>query len=536
MSYAKHISSKTTPQQYPIPNRSAEMEEMASGGYGFTLGSMECLRRFLILGSAGGTYYASERDLTVENASSINNAFAEHGKFAVDEIVKVSHYGIAPKNKPALFALAMAFSFDGSNKKDVRYAANLALPQVARTASDLLYFVSQVNELRGWGRGLRTAVADWFQNMDVEKLAYQAVKYKQRDGWSLRDLLRLSHPKSNDSVQNAVYQYIVKGAIGVDIQKQTPQIIISAEKIKNTLADEGAYEIRNNNIPREAVPTELLSNKAIWEALLMNMPLTAMVRNLGKMTSIGVLAPLNGDTVSIGRRLTHQEHIKKSRLHPFTILTALKQYVAGKGDKGSLTWNPINSICEALDSAFMLAFKNVKPTNKKILIGLDVSGSMSRCVVDGLGGIAASQAAGILGMVMAETEKEYHIIGFDTDVRTVPILTGKSSAFSVLEEWQRVSGGGTDCSIPVKYAIKNRIITDAIVIITDEESWFGDNHLTQAFDKYKKVVNPDAKLVIICTTATRTTIADPKDPQQLSIIGFDAGAFEVMNAFIRGDV
>ena len=48
--------------------------------------------------------------LTRENAQAVEQAVAEDGLRAVAEIVRVSREGRAPKNDPALFALALAAS------------------------------------------------------------------------------------------------------------------------------------------------------------------------------------------------------------------------------------------------------------------------------------------------------------------------------------------------------------------------------------------------------------------------------------------
>ena len=87
------------------------------------------------------------------------------------------------------------------------------------------------------------------------------------------------------------------------------------------------------------------------------MPMTAMIRNLGKMSSIGLLAPLSDETNLVCERLRDQDRLKKARVHPFSILLALKQYKARRGDKGKLTWEPEPTVVNALDDAFYLAFK-----------------------------------------------------------------------------------------------------------------------------------------------------------------------------------
>ena len=95
----------------------------------------------------------------------------------------------------------------------------------------------------------------------------------------------------------------------------------------------------------------------IWRALLRKMPLTAMIRNLGRMTSIGLLTGNNEETTNICNKLRDETVLAKARIHPFNVLVALKIYMDGHGERGSLTWEPNELIAEALESAFYLSFK-----------------------------------------------------------------------------------------------------------------------------------------------------------------------------------
>jgi len=110
----------------------------------------------------------------------------------VDIVVQVSEAGRAPKNDTALLALA-AVASSGTSAKGRAYAL-AHLDRVARTGAHLFKFAEYVQQFRGWGRGLRHAVAGWYNDKSVDALAYQLLKYRQRDGWTHRDLLRLSHP------------------------------------------------------------------------------------------------------------------------------------------------------------------------------------------------------------------------------------------------------------------------------------------------------------------------------------------------------
>src|SRR3954453_19137177 len=103
---SKWFNLKKTPQSQPIPGTAQVRND--SAGYVWAVDDWARLRRFLILGSEGGSYYASERTLTRENAQALERCLAQDGPRAVAEIVRVSAQGRAPKNDPAIFALAMA--------------------------------------------------------------------------------------------------------------------------------------------------------------------------------------------------------------------------------------------------------------------------------------------------------------------------------------------------------------------------------------------------------------------------------------------
>src|SRR5256714_741619 len=187
MSYLKRHGTRRVPQWAPLPGQAPN----STGGFAWAVDAWTRLRRFLVLGSEGGSYYASEWSLTRENAKAVEECVREDGLRAVAEIARVSTEGRAPKNDPALYALALAA---GLGDDDTRKAALAALPQVARTGTHLFQFASFVEGFCGWGRSLRRAVAGWYAGQPADALAYQAVKYRQRAGVTHRDLLRLAHP------------------------------------------------------------------------------------------------------------------------------------------------------------------------------------------------------------------------------------------------------------------------------------------------------------------------------------------------------
>jgi 60 kDa SS-A/Ro ribonucleoprotein len=163
-----------TPQNQPA---TPDQVLNSAGGYTFKLDDLARLRRFLILGVDGGTFYVSEQKLTADNAALVIDLAKNRTAELVAMTVEVSVSGAAPRQNPALFALAAAASF---GDLEGRQAALEFLPMVARTGTHLFIFVNYAKQFRGWGRALRRAVANWYLTRSVPDTAYQVLKYRSR--------------------------------------------------------------------------------------------------------------------------------------------------------------------------------------------------------------------------------------------------------------------------------------------------------------------------------------------------------------------
>lgn len=541
MTYNKHFATRTkattsTPQSAPIPGRT-DMVQNSAGGYTFQPSDWTRLERFLILGAAGGTFYLTEKKLTVENAEVVQRCLKQDGKAVVQKIVEVSKAGRGISNDPALFALAIA-SADAD--EGVRQAALAALPEVARTGTHLMHFVEYAQSFRGWGRALKTAVQGWFMERDEQSLAYQLLKYKNRDGWSQRDMLRLAKPKPDTASRSALFHFATKGTLpeytsdvfGWDEKaiQAIAMIDVASGLSAQTPTKDIIKAITDYNLTHEMIPTEAKSSPEVWDALLQHMPITALIRNLGNMSKVGLLVPLSDAAKLVAERITDVNRLKKGRVHPLSILVAQKTYAQGHGFRGTGVWTTVPQVITALDKAFYLAFDTVKPTGKKIVYGCDVSGSMGTQISGK--NITCAEAVGALALVLASTEEEYYIHGFTTSFVDLKIRKGMT-----LAEAQRKcylsNFGGTDCSVPMLHAKQQKWDADAFVVLTDSETWAGRTQPTQALAQFRQERNkPDACLAVVGMVSNGFTIADPKDPRQLDVVGFDTALPTVLNEFI----
>ena len=577
MAAYRKLATARVPQTEPMNERQVKNN---AGGFVFQVDDFARLDRFLIIGSSENTYYQTARKLTRENAECVQRCLDADAPRTIARIVEVSTSGRAPKNDAAIFALALAATHSNPSVVTMAYAA---MPQVCRIATHLFQFLVNIKALgKGWGgNGLKRAIANWYDSKGPDKLAYQVIKYRAREkdenGITMDHarVLRLSHPTGDGTGKTNGIQYakgtpvgkghtktskgaarkalterdaIYRWVLGKDVAEyRLPALIRAHIKAMDRETNQpGLIKlITKYQLPWEAIPTSATTDPEVWRAMIPDMGLTALIRNLGGMTQYGALKPLEQEVQVVVDRLNDAGELRKARIHPFNILQALAVYRNGRSVRGSRSWAPIQPICDALDSAFYKAFHNVVPTGKRTLIALDVSGSME----SPLNGspLTVREGAAAMALVTMATEPMTHVIGFTSGRRAgggwgytsytgvSPLdISAKMRLDNVVSYMGGLAFGGTDCALPMLYARKNDLKVDAIIIYTDNETYAGDVHPHQALKDYRKHSGLDTKFVAVGMTATEYSIGDPNDAGSLNVVGFDSAAPAVISDFIRG--
>jgi 60 kDa SS-A/Ro ribonucleoprotein len=260
-----------------------------------------------------------------------------------------------------------------------------------------------------------------------------------------------------------------------------------------------------------------------------------MIRNLGKMTAVGLLSPMSDAMKRVCISLQDTAHLKLAHVHPFSLLLAQTTYAAGRGVRGNLSWTPDQHIVDALEDAFYSAFEYIEPTGKNFMLGIDVSGSMGWRGFDYMGSIAgthikAYQAAAVMAMAQIKTEPWCLPVAFSNGVTPLS-LSPNMRMDAVLAEMKKTSVGPTDCALPMIYAAEQKLPVDVFVVYTDNETWSGKVHPARALEDYRQKMGRDAKLVACGMTATNYSVADPDDPGMLDVVGFDASCPAAISKF-----
>lgn len=519
----------------------------AASGYVFKVDNLARFTRFLVTGVESGTYYTSAPALAASNVAFVQDFVQRAPEAAINEIVSVSVDGRAPKQQPGLFALAVATAADDV---ETRRAAWSALPVVARTGSSLKTFVKYRRMLGSLqNRAAERALSSWY-NGDIDKVAFQTVKYRNRDGWTDADILRMAHVRPSDVAHEQLFRWL--SGYNPSWDGGGIRIVEGYLKANSVPVNRVAAIVKEYGLTHEMLSDEAKGRADVWEAMLDNgMPQTALIRNLPKLTNLGLLAQTGSKwTAIVEKQIADADRLKKARVHPMAVLLAHKTYAQGRGDKGRSTWTPVTRIVDALDAAFYASYGAVEQTGKTHLLALDVSGSMGWSALPNTS-LTAREASAAMSLVTANVEPEHRIVGFTGDSSYGRrALSPQNLGFGLSElsisPRQRLADavrvvsdlpmGSTDVALPFRWALHHELYFDTVVVYTDNETWSGGQHVHQAINEYRKKINPETRVVVAGMTATECTVLDPADQKSLNVAGFDSAVPHVITDFSKGMV
>ena len=147
-----------------------------------------------------------------------------------------------------------------------------------------------------------------------------------------------------------------------------------------------------------------------------------------------------------------------------------------------------------------------------------------------------AEVSACFSMVLMKSEPNWAIVGFNQGL----VNLGVTPTMRLDDVVRRVSGltsQGTDASVPARFAREKEIKdVEAIVIISDGDTWAGPEHVFQSLENYRRWSGVATRQVFLSTQATRTSFNDPRDPLALDVVGFDLSVPQIVSGFLRGEL
>jgi 60 kDa SS-A/Ro ribonucleoprotein len=490
----------------------------------------EQFKRFLWTGSEAGVYQASGDAAALDFGPSKNSGLVKTmqalGGEAVDVILST------PQARPeaAFFALAVAASPRFATR-EVNAGALAALPLVARKAHHITAFTDAAAKTRGWGRGLRSAVSNWYAAQPANLLVSQILRRPSRNLKTHRSLLRLAHPKANTAEQNALYQWISEGSLGhlgtPDIRSASLRQAEGFERARDaSSAGELVQIIEDYRLGPAHVPLRWHGQRAVWEAMFDHLSYRQLLRHLPAMTASGLLTRQSEFGALAVARIADRGRIRAASVHPLRIAEAMKYY-RGQG-KGV-----VESVFDALDEALHLAAAETAASSveagSRILVAVDGTASMQGATVCGMAQVPAALAAGAM-LLGFPVHPQLPAVVFHREVAR-EIEPVRNRRLPDILNQVRCTPSRSDASAPVEYAIRNRLKVDAFVILTDRQS--STVGLAQSLLRYREASGcADAKVVLV-QMASRDVPGWQPAPGAIAFAGLDAHAPVSLHAFLR---
>jgi len=475
-----------------------------AGGQAYALSDAAALAQYAMTGCFNSTFYTTDRDQLNRTLELANKC---DPKFVAKLAVYSRQQGLM-KDMPAVLAAVVA-----SNAPEllpVIFSRVVDNPKMLRTFVQVMR--SGVTGRKSLGTRPKKLIQQFLENLSDDQL----FKADIGNDPSLKDIIKLVHPKPVRQERSALYAYLLdKEPVNADLSPLVRQF----ESFKKDLSGEIP------DVPFQLLTALPLTDKH-WKKIAENATWTQTRMNLNAFARHNVFNDSNLIQV-VADKLKNKEQVKRAKVFPYQLFSALI----------NVNETVPTKVTNALQDAAEHALDNVPEFKGKVYVMVDTSGSMSNPVTGDRGSATTKMrcidVAALVAASILRKNPDAEIVPFDTKVHTHK-LNPRASIMNNAKTLAGFCGGGTDCSIALGHLNKKNATGDLVIYVSDNESWVDSGHYrsTATMTEWQKFKgrNPTAKLVCIDVTPNETTQANTSK-DILNIGGFSDQVFEVAARF-----
>lgn len=479
-------------------------------------------------GAGAYDYIAAHKLAQYAATGCLSNTFYAGAEEQLDTVLQ-----LALQLEPQFVAKAAVYARKKGHMKDV---PALLLAALSTTSTELLqktfpHVVDNGRMLRNFVQIMRSGVVGrkslgsvpkglvrkWLDTASERALIDASVGTSP----SLRDVVRLVHPKPADATREAFYGWLLG----------KPHLF---ERLPQALQALKLFELdRSREVPD--VPFQMLTALNLdaqgWAQVALRGGWHMLRMNLNTFARHGVFL-LPHVTDAIAERLSNREAIKRARVLPYQLLIA--HSTIGPKVPGIVR--------EALETAMEIALENVPSFRGRVVICPDVSGSMA-APITGKRGTATSavrciDVAALIAAAVMRANPDTTVLPFAEVVRETR-LNPHAKVMTNAERLASMGGGGTNCSAPLEWLWRHRVQAELVILVSDNQSWVdaraqGASQTMKMWSMFRQR-NPQAKLVCIDLQPYGTTQA-AEGIDVLNVGGFSDQVFEIVRLFARDEL
>jgi len=411
------------------------------------------------------------------------------------------------KDMPALLLATLA-------SRDLDVFAR-AFPRVVDNGRMLRNVVQILRSGRTGRRSLgslpKRLVRQWLERASAGQIVQAAIGAQP----SLADVIRMVHPKPADAGREALYAWVIGRPYREDALPPTLREYEAFKRSPQGPLPDLPFQYFTS-LPLQREHWIALARRASWQTLRMH--LNTFARN-GVFEEAAMVD-------EVAARLSDPEQIRRARVFPYQLLAA-RNATAGLPA----------TIAQALDRALEVATRQVPVLPGRVVIAVDVSGSMASPVSGWRGGATSKvrcvDVAALVAACVRRGNPQARVLPFDTQVRDVA-LADNASVLEQAAQLAALCGGGTTVSAPLALLNRKRAEVDLVVLVSDNMSWCETRQhgATETMRQWQLLKQrcPDARLVCIdLQPATTSQLVEQADV--LHVGGFSDAVFGLLGDY-----
>lgn len=482
------------------------------------------LATLVMTGCFSGTFYATDEkqlEMAKRLAGSVEPEFL--AKLAV--VGRTKGY---MKDMPA-FLLAFLGSLPNAN--GMRTLLRFAFPFVIDNGKMLRNYIQIVRSGQTGRTSFKSAekslLKDYFRSRGPDRIFADSVGQSP----SMKDMLRIVHPKPLDAEHNALFGYLTGKHYNAEC---LPVLVQEFEAWK------AKPESAPPNVPFRMITGVKGVTDEVWKKLAKGMRWQATRMNLNTMLRHNVFKDKEMVDM-IAARLADKENVERARVFPYQLLTAYMNV----NDKVPF------KVKEALQDAMEIAVDNVPELPGKVAVCVDLSGSMDAAVTGYRGSattnVTCRLVAGLMAAAILRKNKDAELILF-TEHAKFGKVNPRDSVMSISQGIADAMRGGTNISSALALLNKHKAKPDTVVIVSDHESWVDcdqseryvgwdtrQSDPTETMREWRKLKVRAKKAKLVCLDLQPYETSQVKErPDILQVAGFSDEVFNVIASFADG--
>ena len=508
-----------------------------AGGRAYALDSKHALALFAVTGTFNSTFYVKAED----HLARVKELLDKLGPGEIEFVSKLAVYAREQgfmKDAPAFLAAWVM-----ANDKTGDWFPKV-FPRVVKNGKMLGTFWQILNSgvvgRKGVGSRPKRVIANWFNSKDEDFLFRTSIGVAKP---GLADVLRAVHPRAETPSRLALYGYLsgrnrpeyanaaAKKGFRAVSEEALPALVRQVEAFKKDPSSVATPEVDFrllSSLPLTSKQWTDIALAASWQTLRMNLN-TLLRHDVFKDASV---------TKKLADKLRNKEEIARAKVFPYQLLAAYLNHDDGVP----------RAMIDALHDAMELSVENVPAIEGKLVICPDVSGSMSSPITGHRGDGATSKmrcidVAALFAVCLLRKNPDARVLPFEGDVRTLKIEP-RDSILTNATKLASIGGGSTNCAAPLALLNREKTKVDAVVYISDSESWVDTTQLHGPYARGTGMANefvqlavrsPKVKLMAIDITPSRS-VQLQSDESVLNVGGFSDEVFKVSQMFLSGQL